>query len=129
MSCRLMNSPAPPIIPISVAAWLCRCSNVKTKLDLARAWREKGDERALHTLVQAYARLAVSVASKFRHYGLPISDLIQEGNIGLMQAAARFDPSRDVRFSTYAMWWIRASVQDFVLRNWSIVRTGHHVGA
>lgn len=96
----------------------------ENELELARAWREKGDERALHTLVEAYARLAVSVAARFRHYGLPIADLIQEGNIGLMQAAARFDPERDVRFSTYAMWWIRASVQDFVLRNWSIVRTG-----
>jgi RNA polymerase sigma-32 factor len=72
----------------------------------------------------AYSRLVVSVASKFRHYGLPIGDLIQEGNIGIMQAANRFDPDREVRFSTYSVWWIRASIQDYVLRNWSIVRTG-----
>lgn len=94
------------------------------ELDLARRWREKGDEKALHELVRAYARLVVAMASRFRHYGLPRGDLIQEGNIGLMQAAARFEPSRDVRFSTYAAWWIRAAIQDYVLRNWSIVRTG-----
>lgn len=92
--------------------------------DLARRWREDEDEKALHELTSAYVRLVISLATRFRNYGLPMSDLIQEGNIGLMQAAARFDPERDVRFSTYASWWIRASIQDFVLRNWSIVRTG-----
>ncbi len=91
---------------------------------LARAWREEGDEEALHGLIRSYTRLAVSIASKFRNYGLPISDLVQEGVIGLMQAANRFEPDRDIRFSTYASWWIRSSIQDFVLRNWSIVRTG-----
>ena len=94
------------------------------ELDLARRWRDDQDERALHELTTAYVRLVVSMASKFRHYGLPMPDLIQEGNVGLMQAAARFEPSREVRFSTYASWWIRSSIQDFVLRNWSIVRTG-----
>ena len=91
---------------------------------LARKWREEDDEAALHELTSAYLRLVISMANKFRRYGLPISDLIQEGNIGLMQAAARFDPAREVRFSTYASWWIRSCIQDFVLRNWSIVRTG-----
>ena len=91
---------------------------------LARRWRDKADEHALHELTTAYMRLVISMASKFRHYGLPLADLVQEGNVGLMQAAARFDPSREVRFSTYASWWIRSSVQDYVLRNWSIVRTG-----
>jgi RNA polymerase sigma-32 factor len=94
------------------------------ELELALAWRDHQDERALHRLVMAYSRLVVSVASKFRHYGLPVGDLIQEGNIGIMQAANRFDPDREVRFSTYSVWWIRASIQDYVLRNWSIVRTG-----
>ncbi len=91
---------------------------------LARRWREQGDERALHELITAYLRLVVAMASRFRHYGLPASDLVQEGCVGLMQAAARFEPEREVRFSTYASWWIRSAMQDFVLRNWSIVRTG-----
>ena len=94
------------------------------ELSLAKRWREKNDEKALHELVSSYTRLVIAMATKFRHYGLPLGDLIQEGNIGLMQAAARFDPNREVRFSTYATWWIRSSIQDYVLRNWSIVRTG-----
>lgn len=94
------------------------------ELALARRWREKKDERALHELVTSYTRLVVSIASKFRNYGLPMGDLIQEGNVGLMQAAARFEPDRELRFSTYASWWIRSAIQDYVLRNWSIVRTG-----
>lgn len=92
--------------------------------ELARRWREEGDERALHELTMAYMRLVVAMASRFRHYGLPLSDLVQEGNVGLMQAAMRFEPDREVRFSTYAAWWVRSAMQDFVLRNWSIVRTG-----
>lgn len=94
------------------------------ELDLARRWRDKGDEKALHELVQSYTRLVVAMASRFRNYGLPMGDLIQEGNIGLMQAAQRFEPEREIRFSTYAAWWIRSAIQDYVLRNWSIVRTG-----
>jgi RNA polymerase sigma-32 factor len=94
------------------------------ELELARRWRKNGDTAALHELVRAYTRLVVSTASRFRHYGLPVGDLVQEGSVGLMQAAARFEPERDVRFSTYAVWWIRSAMQDYVLRNWSIVRTG-----
>ena len=94
------------------------------EFDLAKRWRDHGDEAALHELVRAYTRLVISTASRFRNYGLPMGDLVQEGNVGLMQAAARFEPDRDVRFSTYAAWWIRSSMQEFVLRNWSIVRTG-----
>jgi RNA polymerase sigma-32 factor len=89
---------------------------------LARAWRDRQDTKALNTLTKSYLRLVIAVASRFRHYGLPFGDLIQEGSIGLMQAAQRFEPEREVRFSTYATWWIRASIQDYVLRNWSIVR-------
>lgn len=92
--------------------------------ELAVAWREKGDEEALHNLTKAYSRLVVATATRFRHYGLPIGDLIQEGNVGLMQAAERFEPERDIRFSTYAKWWIRSFIQDYILKNWSIVRTG-----
>lgn len=94
------------------------------ELDLARRWRDKGDEKALHELVRSYTRLVVSAAARFRNYGLPMGDLIQEGNIGLMQAANRFEPEREIRFSTYATWWIRSAMQDYILRNWSIVRTG-----
>ncbi len=94
------------------------------ELNLARRWRDQNDERALHELTSAYVRLVVAMASRFRNYGLPMSDLVQEGNVGLMQAAARFEPERLVRFSTYASWWIRSSIQDYILRNWSIVRTG-----
>lgn len=92
--------------------------------DLARRWKNNKDERAMHELVRSYTRLVVAAASKYKNYGLPIGDLIQEGNIGLMQAVNRFEPAREVRFSTYAAWWIRASIQDYILRNWSIVRTG-----
>ena len=91
---------------------------------LARKWRENKDEVALHRLAHAHMRLVIAMAAKFRHYGLPMSDLIQEGHIGLLEAAARFETEREVRFSTYATWWIRAAIQDYVLRNWSIVRGG-----
>lgn len=92
--------------------------------DLAVRWSESQDQEALHKLTSAHMRLVISVAAKFRRYRISMSDLIQEGHIGLLEAAARFDPHRGVRFSTYATWWIRASIQDFILRNWSIVRGG-----
>jgi RNA polymerase sigma-32 factor len=91
---------------------------------LAVQWRHAQDERALHRLAHAHMRLVIALASRFRHYGLPLADLIQEGHVGLLEAAARFEPEREVRFSTYATWWIRASMQDYILRNWSIVRGG-----
>jgi RNA polymerase sigma-32 factor len=91
---------------------------------LATRWRDDGDEAALHKLVGAYLRLAIATAGKFRQYGLSQAELVQEGAVGLMQAAARFDPDREVRFSTYAGWWVRAAMQEYVLRNWSIVRSG-----
>ncbi len=94
------------------------------ELDLARRWKDNQDEAALHELIRSYTRLVVAAAAKFKHYGLPMEDLIQEGNIGLMQAAERFEPERELRFSTYASWWIRSAIQDYILRNWSIVRTG-----
>jgi RNA polymerase sigma-32 factor len=98
--------------------------DAETELALARAWRDAGDERALHRLVNAYMRLAISMASKYRRYGAPMPDLIQEAGVGLMKAAEKFDPDRGVRFSTYAVWWVKASIQDYVMRNWSMVRTG-----
>jgi RNA polymerase sigma-32 factor len=98
--------------------------DAETELALARAWRDDGDEKALHRLVNAYMRLAISMAARYRRYGAPMPDLIQEAGVGLMKAAEKFDPGRGVRFSTYAVWWIKASIQDYVMRNWSMVRTG-----
>lgn len=98
--------------------------DAETEHALAVAWRDHRDEAALHRLISAYMRLAISQASKFKRYGAPMPDLIQEAALGLMKAAEKFDPDRGVRFSTYAVWWIKASVQDHVMRNWSLVRTG-----
>lgn len=98
--------------------------DAETEAALAYAWRDQRDEVALHRLVTAYMRLAISMAAKFRRYGAPMNDLIQEASLGLMKAADKFDPDRGVRFSTYAVWWIKASIQDYVMRNWSLVRTG-----
>ena len=92
------------------------------ELDLAYKWKDNKDEKALHELIQAHMRLVVSYAIKYKNYGLSMGDLIQEGNIGLMKAAQKFEPNRGFRFSTYASWWIRASIQDFLLKHWSIVR-------
>ncbi len=97
--------------------------DAETETRLALAWRERGDEAALHRLITAYARLAVSFAGRFKRYDVPYDDLIQQGNLGLMRAAEKFDPGNGARFSTYAAWWIRASMQDYVMRNWSMVRT------
>lgn len=91
---------------------------------LAVRWKDLRDEDALHQLAAAHMRLVIAIAARFRHYGLPMADLIQEGHVGLLEAGARFEPEREVRFSTYATWWIRASIQDYILRNWSIVRGG-----
>ncbi|MGQ0444859.1 MAG: RNA polymerase factor sigma-32 [Beijerinckiaceae bacterium] len=91
---------------------------------LALRWKNQADEAAMHKLARAHMRLVIALAVRFRHYGVPLADLIQEGHVGLLEAAARFDPHREVRFSTYASWWIRASMQNYVLHNWSIVRGG-----
>ena len=96
----------------------------EVEYDLAVAWRDHRDSKALDRLIKAYMRLAISTASKFRRYGTPQNDLVQEAAVGLMKAAEKFDPDRGVRFSTYAVWWIKASIQDYVMRNWSLVRTG-----
>jgi RNA polymerase sigma-32 factor len=91
---------------------------------LALSWKANADQDSLNKLTNSHMRLVIALAARFRHFGLPMNDLIQEGHVGLLEAAARFEPDRQVRFSTYATWWIRASMQDYVLRNWSIVRGG-----
>ncbi len=94
------------------------------ELALAQRWKISHDQDAMHRITVAHMRLVISMAARFRHFGLSMGDLVQEGYVGLLEAAARFEPERDVRFSTYATWWIRASMQDYILRNWSIVRGG-----
>jgi len=94
------------------------------EMDLGRRWRDHKDDQALHEMIESHIRLVVRIASKFKGYGLPVGDLIQEGNTGLLEAANRFDPERNVRFSTYATWWIMAAMQEYIVRNSSIVRIG-----
>jgi RNA polymerase sigma-32 factor len=91
---------------------------------LAKRWREQGDRNAANQLVTSHLRLAAKVAMGYRGYGLPVSEIISEGNVGLMQAVNRFEPERGFRFATYAIWWIRASIQDYILRSWSLVKIG-----
>ena len=94
------------------------------EVGLGRRWRDHNDPNALHELIESHIRLVVRIASKFKGYGLPVGDLMQEGNTGLLEAANRFDPERNVRFSTYATWWIMAAMQEYIVRNSSIVRIG-----
>ncbi|MBR9650961.1 RNA polymerase factor sigma-32 [Thalassovita aquimarina] len=115
---------APNDVSLSRKAMKAELLDAETERQLACAWRDHRDEQALHRLINAYMRLAISMASKFKRYGAPMNDLIQEAGLGLMKAADKFDPDRGVRFSTYAVWWIKASIQDYVMRNWSMVRTG-----
>ena len=94
------------------------------EVDLAERWRDHQDGEALEKLVTSHLRLVVKIAMGFRGYGLPVGDLIAEGNVGMMQAMKRYDPDRGFRFSTYAMWWIRASIQEYILHSWSLVKMG-----
>jgi RNA polymerase sigma-32 factor len=91
---------------------------------LAKAWREHGDADAAHKLITSHLRLVARIAMGYRGYGLPIGEVISEGNVGLMQAVKRFEPDRGFRLATYAMWWIRASIQEYILRSWSLVKMG-----
>ncbi|PWR21698.1 RNA polymerase sigma factor RpoH [Zavarzinia compransoris] len=91
---------------------------------LAKAWREHGDSDAAHKLVTSHLRLVAKIAMGYRGYGLPVSELIAEGNVGMMQAVKRFEPDKGFRLATYAMWWIRAAIQEYILRSWSLVKIG-----
>src|SRR3954447_19739041 len=90
----------------------------------AKRWREQGDREAAYHLVTSHLRLVAKIAMRYRGYGLPIADIISEGNVGLMQAVKRFEPERGFRLATYAMWWIKASIQEYILRSWSLVKMG-----
>ncbi|HET6377438.1 MAG TPA: RNA polymerase factor sigma-32 [Methylocella sp.] len=116
-----LSDVAPPLLAAAMSApYLGR----EDEHELALRWRNDADEKAMHKLAESHMRLVIALAVRFRHYGLSLADLIQEGHVGLMEAAARFEPDRDVRFSTYATWWIRAAMQNYILHNWSIVRGG-----
>ena len=94
------------------------------EINFIKDWQLSKNQKSLNKIVSAHLRLVISIANKFRNYGLPINELVQEGNVGLMQAVDKFDLDRDVRFSTYSSWWIKAAMQTFILKNWSIVRIG-----
>lgn len=97
---------------------------LKEEQDLSRQWKDHGDVSAAHRLVTSHLRLVAKIAFKYRGYGLPVSELIAEGNIGMMQAVKRFEPEKGFRLSTYAIWWIRAAIQEYILRSWSLVKIG-----
>lgn len=94
------------------------------EFELIRAWHEGGDQRAREKLLESHQRLVIKIARGYKGYGLPVGDLVSEGNLGMMQALVKFDQSKGFRFSTYALWWIKASIRDYVMRNWSLVRIG-----
>jgi len=96
----------------------------KEEFTLAKKWTEQGDVESAHKLVTSHLRLVAKIAMGYRGYGLPVSELISEGNIGMMQAVKRFDPDRGFRLATYAMWWIRAAIQEYILHSWSLVKIG-----
>ena len=96
----------------------------KQEVSLANKWRKEGDTKAAHALVTSHLRLVARIAMGYRGYGLPITELISEGNIGLMQAVKKYDPDKGFRLATYAMWWIRAAIQEYVLKSWSLVKIG-----
>jgi RNA polymerase sigma-32 factor len=98
--------------------------SAEEELELARRWRDAQDERAAHKLVTSHLRLVAKIAMGYRGYGLPVGELISEGNVGMMQAVKRFDPDRGFRLATYAMWWIRAAIQEYILHSWSLVKMG-----
>jgi RNA polymerase sigma-32 factor len=94
------------------------------ELSLSKSWRDNGDLEAAHKLVTSHLRLVAKIAMGYRGYGLPIGELVSEGNVGMMQAVKRFDPERGFRLATYAMWWIRAAIQEYILHSWSLVKMG-----
>src|SRR5689334_24715423 len=94
------------------------------ELALSKRWRDHQDMEAAHRMVTSHLRLVAKIAMGYRGYGLPVGELIAEGNVGMMQAVKRFDPDRGFRLATYAMWWIRASIQEYILRSWSLVKMG-----
>ena len=124
---KISNLPSPSIGGLSI--YLAQIKkfpmlNAEEEYMLAKSWRESGNLKAAHKLVTSHLRLVAKIAMGYRGYGLPVNELISEGNIGLMQAVKKFDPEKGFRLATYAMWWIKASIQEYVLRSWSLVKMG-----
>ena len=124
---KITNLPSPSIGGLSI--YLAQIKkfpmlDVEEEYLLAKNWRERGNLKAAHKLVTSHLRLVAKIAMGYRGYGLPVNELISEGNIGLMQAVKKFDPEKGFRLATYAMWWIRASIQEYVLKSWSLVKMG-----
>ena len=123
----ITNLPAPSVGGLSV--YLAQIKkfpmlDAEEEYMLAKNWRENGNLKAAHKLVTSHLRLVAKIAMGYRGYGLPVNELISEGNLGLMQAVKKFDPDKGFRLATYAMWWIKASIQEYVLRSWSLVKMG-----
>jgi len=124
---KITNLPSPSIGGLSI--YLAQIKkfpmlDAEEEYLLAKNWRERGNLKAAHKLVTSHLRLVAKIAMGYRGYGLPVNELISEGNIGLMQAVKKFDPEKGFRLATYAMWWIKASIQEYVLRSWSLVKMG-----
>ena len=130
MNTKTLNRDLPAIsLEGSLSSYLSKIKkfpmlNAEEEYMLAKSWRERGDLKSAHKLVTSHLRLVARMAMGYRGYGLPVSELISEGNIGLMQAVKKFDPEKGFRLATYAMWWIKASIQEYVLRSWSLVKMG-----
>jgi len=124
---KITNLPSPSIGGLSIYLTQIKkfpMLDVEEEYLLAKNWRESGNLKAAHKLVTSHLRLVAKIAMGYRGYGLPVNELISEGNIGLMQAVKKFDPEKGFRLATYAMWWIKASIQEYVLRSWSLVKMG-----
>ena len=124
---RITNLPSPSVGGLSI--YLAQIKkfpmlDAEEEYMLAKSWKERGNLKAAHKLVTSHLRLVAKIAMGYRGYGLPVNELISEGNIGLMQAVKKFDPERGFRLATYAMWWIKAAIQEYVLRSWSLVKMG-----
>ena len=124
---KITNLPSPSIGGLSIYLGQIKkfpMLDAEEEYLLAKNWRERGNLKAAHKLVTSHLRLVAKIAMGYRGYGLPVNELISEGNIGLMQAVKKFDPEKGFRLATYAMWWIKASIQEYVLRSWSLVKMG-----
>ena len=124
---KITNLPSPSVGGLSIYLTQIKkfpMLDAEEEYMLAKSWRERGNLKAAHKLVTSHLRLVAKIAMGYRGYGLPVNELISEGNIGLMQAVKKFDPERGLRLATYAMWWIRASIQEYVLKSWSLVKMG-----